>query len=439
MTRTETVVPPGELGDGEPRSPGGRISSGEGARPPSGRPGLPSPDILWLRTDGPRALALRFWADGPSLYVIATSPSQRWPVQVLRAGGATIGGSETESSGRPSRATRVTDPAEADRAFAGFRRKYGTEVWRRYFATPETLIRLEAGSALATSDSPHERIRAEFDAIARRYTEGVASSGLQRYLKERTTSWLVSRLEGADPLLEIGPGTGIETIPLLGAGHRVVAVDLAETMLSELRSRACGLGVGDRLTTRVGALGDLRSLLEEFGPGSFGGAYSTFGAFNLEPEVAPGAHALGAAVRPGGSLLFTSLNYPGVVPFAWDLLVGRRHEAMARVEPDLRAGRSHYSLDVHLRNPPYWDRLLKPWFDRTDTRPVSLLAPPYDSPRLLGALGPTGRTRARRLDRALSSSRLLAPFAEWSLLTYRRRPEVSANASGRPAPPARPR
>jgi SAM-dependent methyltransferase len=59
------------------------------------------------------------------------------------------------------------------------------------------------------------------------------------------------------PVIEIGAGTGRIALPLLRAGHRVVALDRSRPMLDRLRERALAEELGERLTI---VEGDLRSL-----------------------------------------------------------------------------------------------------------------------------------------------------------------------------------
>lgn len=410
--------------EGSGRGPGSLMTNGADARD---HPGTRSPDVLWLRPPGMRAVPLRFWTDGSFLYFVATTSSRRWSNVTLRFGGCEIVGEN--GTARPCSAAMVMDPAEAGRVRTGIQDKYGGEAWIRHFHLTDRIIRLDPHTP-PVALSAHERSRREFDAIAPYYTQTVTANPLQRYLKERTATRLVAELSGVDPLLEIGPGTGFETLPLLAAGHRIVAVDISAGMLAELEDRARSAGVAERLVTRVAPLSDLGRAVDDFGPAAFGGACSTFGAFNLENDFSECGEALGRAIRPGGRLIFTSLIHPGAAPLTWELFLGHVREASARLHREVPPDGTRYSLDVHLRNPGFWDQALAPAFERCDVRPVSVLTPPFDSPRLIRVLSSKGRRTARALDAVLSSHGLLSPFAEWVLLTYRRRWEVGATTPG---------
>src|SRR5262245_52787459 len=67
---------------------------------------------------------------------------------------------------------------------------------------------------------------------------------------------LFRRLKSASRVLEIGAGTGLYTLPLLRAGHRVHAVDLSQASLGQIRERVEG-DLRERLSTQVGKFPDV--------------------------------------------------------------------------------------------------------------------------------------------------------------------------------------
>lgn len=376
-----------------------------------------SDEVVLLRVRKGTPVPLRFVARPDGIYVMPSGPDARWSAAALRDGACEI---DRGDGVQESVATElVADPHLADDLRAALRSKYGDRIWIRHFAHSDRVIRLWPASPAARVGSL-DRARTEFDAAAPRYAAGVEANPIQRYLKHRSADLLTASFEGVDPLLEIGPGTGFETLPLLAAGHSIVAVDLSRGMLQELSRRAALLGLADRLTLIESDVGALGTALADRRDGSFAGAYSTFGALNLAPDVGRLGADLHRVVRPHGLLRFTTLNRPGLGPVVWDAIAGDRRGVRARMRSTIAAGDYKFPLDVHLRNPPFWDRVLGPWFARCETRAVSVLSPPFDSDRLTGAMGTRGRRRAAAMDDALSRLELLAPFGEWSMLTYRR-------------------
>jgi SAM-dependent methyltransferase len=382
---------------------------------PHATPPSPADGSLELRTTRWRSVKLRFVDLPPRLYVGATSGGSRWLAEALEAGACWVrrrGGDWGRSS-----AVRVVDLGERTAAQRAFVSKYGSELWGRHFDGPTVWLRLVSGAA-ATPPSPADRLKEEFDDAARLYEARLAHQPVERALKRRTLRILLDRLAGLDPLLEIGPGVGLETIPLLEAGHRVTAVDVSGEMLHELSARARRAGVADRLTVATATLGGLGSRFAASEAGQFAAVYSTFGAFNLEPDVGAVGPGLGRLLRPGGRLLFTTLNRPGPVAIGWELLVGRVGPAGARLRPRIPAGAIRYPLTVYARRPSEWDALLAGPFQRVGARAVSVLAPPFEPSRAREFLQGSSGIRLERLDRGLSRRRSLTEFGEWSMLEY---------------------
>src|SRR5439155_1418000 len=93
----------------------------------------------------------------------------------------------------------------------------------------------------------------------------------------------IGYLRSGDRVLELGCGTGLETIPLAEAGVEILALDISRQMLHELNRKARAASIADRIETRRGPISDLSEIANDLVPGSFDGAFSHFGALNCEP------------------------------------------------------------------------------------------------------------------------------------------------------------
>lgn len=178
------------------------------------------------------------------------------------------------------------------------------------------------------------------------------------------------------------------------------------------------MGLADRLETRVGSLGRLGETLGDLKPGTFGGAYSTFGPFNLEGDLSGARRSLAHFLRPGAVLMFTSLNRPGYGPVLWEVARGRVAEARDRRTMPSLTTNTVYPLELYRRRPPEWDALLAPEFGRVQTEAVSVLAPPFEGTRMAACFAPSGRRAIKRLDRWLSRRAVFHEFSESVILTY---------------------
>src|SRR5215831_18868598 len=78
----------------------------------------------------------------------------------------------------------------------------------------------------------------------------VAGQGFRERRNEESLALLLEQLHlaGGESVLEIGCGTGAVTLPLaqaVGAGGRVVGVDISEPMLGVARQRVAEIGAGN--------------------------------------------------------------------------------------------------------------------------------------------------------------------------------------------------
>lgn len=372
---------------------------------------------LWIRVGKLRPVPVRYLEDSGRFYLIPTGDGSGWATLALHEGRCSIA-----LPGEPARdcaTSYVSDPSRRETLRAKFRASVGEELWTRYFSDQPRMVELDP-TAIGSPPSTTGLIEAEFDTSAPSYDAAVARHSVDRYLKTRVSQLLSASLRGVDPLLEIGPGTGFHTLPLLAEGHRILAVDLSSRMLSLLTDRATTVGGVGRLEVRKGRLGEIPSLLSDLPDATYGAVYSAFGAFNLERDTQEVGSTLARVLRPGGRLLFTTLNRPGVVPLVWDFVLGRPKAAAGRLQERVPAGGLRYPLELFLRTPENWDRILGPQFHRVATQAVSALAPPFDSPRIDVFLGDRGARRMAALDGTISEWGPAWRLAEWIWLEFER-------------------
>jgi SAM-dependent methyltransferase len=379
----------------------------------------PSASRPSLRLLGPRGewVDLLYVADGDQLFVIPSEGAPGWSSHVLRVGSADVllpnGSRATLSAGLE------IDPRRAEEARAAFRAKYGPAVWGHHFPLRTNVIVLRP-PPVGPARTPMERVREEFDATAPHYRERTESDPVESHLKARSVALLLREFAGRDPLLEIGPGAGVETLPLLRAGHHVTAVDISPKMLEQLVARARTAGVAERLTPRVGQLRTIATDLSDTPTGSFSGGFSTFGALNLEPELDAAAPGIARLLSPGSVFVAGVLNRFAATPLTFELLRGGPRPLMARLGRPVLAEDIRYPLDIWPWSIPEYDRSFAPFFERVGVAPVSALAPPFRADRFLARLSPRARRTLVSLDDALVRSVWGRRMSEWLLLLYRR-------------------
>jgi ubiquinone/menaquinone biosynthesis C-methylase UbiE len=132
-------------------------------------------------------------------------------------------------------------------------------------------------------------------------------------------------------VLEIGCGTGLDTVFLAGSGARVVACDPSEEMLSRARRRIGVAGVGDRVGLLSCGLQELPQFLDALDHAEgFDAVVSNFGALNCLSSL----DALGTIgsrhLRPGGAVMLGLIGRTCLWETVYFLARGERDKASRR-------------------------------------------------------------------------------------------------------------
>jgi 2-polyprenyl-3-methyl-5-hydroxy-6-metoxy-1,4-benzoquinol methylase len=272
-----------------------------------------------------------------------------------------------------------------------------------------TKSRAPAGRALTNG--------AAFDALAADYDRGESENPIRQLMRARSLSALQHSFAPGATLLDVGCGTGTEAIWLAQRGYRIVAVDPSQRMLEVLCRRAAEAKLD--ISTRQLRAGDLSTLVEELGEGSFDGAYSSFGALNTEPSIEAPLAALSQLVRPGGRLVLSVMNRWCIAEMALLVAGGRAGQAFRRLRPPLTVRVGEACTEVTYPSSPQLKRALEPEFKTLNVEALTLLLLPYAWPALAGH-DRTFRALAR-LDRALAARRPFAWLGDHLLVVAERR------------------
>jgi SAM-dependent methyltransferase len=346
---------------------------------------------LELLTEG-RPVRLRYVEEPPWLYLVASGSETLWPSAVLRTGRADWIRDGRRGSGR---ADLVTDDATRTRILHRFRAEAGPEHATDWYALPGRLIAVRTDRSDDEAEPYGRWLRAEFDRDALEYERRVEGNPVERRFRRRSVDLLVRTFGRPGRLLEIGSGVGLETVPLLRLGHRILAVDVSSQMLDRLRARASAEGWDSPLETRVLRAKDLSTLVVEYGAASFDGAFSTFGALNLEPDLTPVARALGRLVRPGGFFVAGVFNRHAVLEPLASVAAGRVARALARAKRPVPVGSHRFSVDLHLRSVREMKEAFANGFTLRRVEGLGVVLPPPDLATRLDSFG----VRWDRLDR----------------------------------------
>jgi len=400
-------------------SPAGSVSKEAGSSAEVASSSLPadSGSLELVLPTGP--VPLGFVREADVVYLVGRDRSARWPVEILRSGQASLRVSGRLEGGLTE---LISDPAEKERVLGLFREKYGPRRYTRWYGNPARVLRVRLGAVGRPSggaEQYHGWLAAEFDNVADDYDRHILGNRINRLLRDRSLAELRTTFARSPRLLEIGCGSGMETLPLLGEGHEVFCVDISDRMLEVVRQKARKDGVSERLRTERLAAVSVSHLLDELGPGAFDGAYSTYGALNCEAELGPIPPALHELIRPGGRFVAGVYNRWCAFELVGYSLTGQFGRAFGRSDRPVRVGSSRFCVDIYAHSAPTFARTFAPWFlpERVAAVPVGL--PPSD---LVGYAEKFDRgfDRLARWDRFLASRWPFRFLGDHFLMTMRR-------------------
>lgn len=253
--------------------------------------------------------------------------------------------------------------------------------------------------------------RVAFDRLAPSY-DGMTGGEIFGLLRARTHAVFARACPPGCRLLEIGCGTGIDTVFLARRGVRVLACDPAEGMVSCTARRLARLGLERSATVLACSLGELAPYLDALGDApSFDGIVSNFGALNCVASLEALRALASRHVRPGGVVILGLMGRN----CAWETLY-----FAATKRPHLagrRRGASPVPVPVAgITVPTFYHRVsdvraaLGPGVTLTSILGIGVMVPPP----YLEARWQRVPSIARRL--CASADRLLAPWPPFNRL-----------------------
>ena len=290
---------------------------------------------------------------------LQSSPQVRW-----RIGGRVLSGTAAPMPPGSDSVAAVLSELEA---------RHGSNRVRRWFGPEPVVFELRASDARAD-----ETLQAHFDRLAPVYDRQVRANPLDRALREVTVATLLRRFHRGDRVLEIGCGTGLETLPLARAGIEVVAVDASPAMLDRLREKARGEGLSGSIELRRLQAREIGSLTAVYADQTFQGAFSDFGPPNLEPEWTGIPGILARLIQSQGALVLTVWNRTCLVEMGLCALRLRPRRALARLRSPVPVGLSRFGFPAYARSPGPFLRPFRPYFRLEELTGLPVVVPPYD-------------------------------------------------------------
>ncbi|MBI3858669.1 MAG: methyltransferase domain-containing protein [Thaumarchaeota archaeon] len=275
------------------------------------------------KTGLPHVVELRFIPLGGAYYVIPGNPRSDWVLNALSGNSATV--REGDFVFEASAATATPNLASVMRAFED---KYGENFTRRWYGDSHACIRLtpfgprlrrgEASGELSATTSfadwmnggndYYSEVAAAFDSASTEYDFTINRNFINTWIRRRSLKILRGYLHPEDAVVEIGCGTGAETIQVSRWVDRVVAIDISERMLELLRAKASARRAKEKVIPLRLAASDISLAREVFGEKKPRVAYSLNGALNCEPRLRKFAFELHGLLEENGLLVCSVRN-----------------------------------------------------------------------------------------------------------------------------------
>jgi SAM-dependent methyltransferase len=236
-----------------------------------------------------------------------------------------------------------------------------------------------------------------FDALAPRYDAlfSPAANPLVALARARVHAALARHFSPGSALLEVGCGTGEDTLALSERGHTLVACDPAPQMLTRAEAKLSAVGRAAAVRFVRGSAATLADDWPALGV-RVDGVFSNFAPLNCELSLSPVRRLLEQALVPGGR--FVAVVLPRICPLEIALFLARGEPRTA-----FRRFRRTPVGDVEGKTFPMryygardFDEALGAGFRRVETRSLGLCLPPL-------AFGP-GFARVPRLLDALAAA-----------------------------------
>lgn len=329
------------------------------------------------RTGSPHDVIVRFLTTGGKVVIFPQNTGgQDWVANVQRNPRVQLFGSSftVEGTAAVRRASGPRDPL-----LAAFTRKYGErEVRKRYWGQLR-YVEVEITSrsrSLDYEDLVYSELEAAFDGVAESYDEHIMGNEMNLWLRNRSTDLLKRCFRPGERVLEIGCGTGTETLALAGSGVSIIASDISSKMLAVLGSKAKASNVQKMVTTLHARPYELKEKLRLEGVEGLDGAYSTYGAVNTDPSLPRFFGDLFSIIRPNGTLVIGVWNRFCLSEILGYTLRMKPQMAVGRMRNPVPVGKSRFCIASNAYTVGSMKSLMKGLFEVREVVGVEIFLPP---------------------------------------------------------------
>ena len=337
------------------------------------------------RTSGtPHQVLLRYIAvnDGIIVFPLNTG-SQDWVknisenprVKVFSVAGESMGTAQTKEI------TGLSDPL-----LSVFTRKYGRPTVNRWYKGQHLYVEISISKKLGTLDYDelvYGDLEAAFDSVADSYDEHIFGNPINTWLRNVSIGMMKTVFQPGSTVLEVGCGTGTETLSLANAGIRVVACDISQKMLDVLTKKARSAGLSQAIVPVHCRPIELVSKMRSLGISRLDGAYSTYGAVNTEPNLNTMIKSIHSILKEDAPLILGVWNKYCLYEMIGYALKLNSGMAFARLKNPVPLGKSRFCVATNAFSVGELRRFLQPWFRIDEVFGVVITLPPSNLTKYL--------------------------------------------------------
>ncbi|MDG6995227.1 MAG: methyltransferase domain-containing protein [Nitrososphaerota archaeon] len=341
------------------------------------------------RTSGtPHQVLLRYIAanDGIVVFPLNTG-SQDWVKNVSENPMVKVFSAAGESTGTAQikEITGLGDPL-----LSIFTRKYGRLTVNRWYKGQRLYVQVSISKklgALNYDELVYGDLEAAFDSVADSYDRHIFGNPINTWLRNVSIGVMKTIFRPGSTVLEIGCGTGTETLSLANAGIRVVACDISQKMLDVLTEKARSAGLSEAVVPVHCKPIELVSKMHILGISSLDGAYSTYGTVNTEPNLDVMIRSIHSILKEDAPLILGVWNKYCLYEMMGYTLKLNPGMAFARMKNPVPLGKSRFCVATNAFSVGELRMLLQPWFRIDNVLGVVVTLPPSNLTKYL----PNGR------------------------------------------------
>ncbi len=346
-------------------------------------------EFLRLETTGRKTgrahtVLLRFVTYGDRIVVFpARDSTQDWLLNLLSSPKVKVhfGGRVMEGTASTADTKGLNDPI-----LSVFTRKYGDRIVRSTYWGQTMYVQVSLGSQLSTesfSELVYADLEAAFDGVAEDYDRHIFGNTINVWLRNRSVGLMSKLFKPGQTILEVGCGTGTETLSLAKQGVRVVATDISSKMLEVLEKKASTAGLSDMVVPIHARPYALAEKLAERGVTQVDGAYSTYGAINTDPRLADFFANLHKLVKEDGKLILGVWNKYCAFEMVGYLLRANPTMASARLKNPVPVGKSRFCVATNAFSVGELSILIGRYFRLRTAYGVGIVLPPSNLTKYL--------------------------------------------------------